>query len=231
MRPPPRAGPRRRRGRRGRAHRRPGHAPNCRSAHKPDCVIDFSAPEGTMAILPVCVDRQIPLVVATTGHTADAEGRDRGRGPPDRRAVRPEHEPRRQPAVQARRDWRPRRSRARASTWRSSSGTTASRRTRRAARRCTSPRSSRRCRAAHFVHGREGMVGERTAGRDRHPRRPRRRQRRRAHDHLHHARRDAGTRPQGAQPRQLRPRGACWRRSSSPNRPAGRYTMDDVLGL
>lgn len=38
---------------------------------KPDCVIDFSAPAGTMAILPVCVARQIPLVVATTGHTAE----------------------------------------------------------------------------------------------------------------------------------------------------------------
>jgi 4-hydroxy-tetrahydrodipicolinate reductase len=37
---------------------------------KPDCVIDFSAPEGTMSILPVCVARQIPLVVATTGHSA-----------------------------------------------------------------------------------------------------------------------------------------------------------------
>ena len=35
-----------------------------------DCVIDFSAPEGTMAILPICETRQIPLVVATTGHTA-----------------------------------------------------------------------------------------------------------------------------------------------------------------
>jgi 4-hydroxy-tetrahydrodipicolinate reductase len=39
-------------------------------AHKPDCVIDFSAPEGTMTILPVCVARQIPIVVATTGHSA-----------------------------------------------------------------------------------------------------------------------------------------------------------------
>ncbi len=36
---------------------------------RPECVIDFSAPAGTMAILPVCVDRKIPLVVATTGHT------------------------------------------------------------------------------------------------------------------------------------------------------------------
>jgi len=35
-----------------------------------DCAIDFSVPEGTMAFLPVCVDRKIPLVVATTGHTA-----------------------------------------------------------------------------------------------------------------------------------------------------------------
>lgn len=32
-------------------------------------VIDFSQPAGTMAVLPVCVQRQIPLVVATTGHT------------------------------------------------------------------------------------------------------------------------------------------------------------------
>src|SRR5438270_209231 len=32
-------------------------------------LIDFSTPEGTMAALPVCVERQIPLVVATTGHT------------------------------------------------------------------------------------------------------------------------------------------------------------------
>lgn len=36
---------------------------------RPDCLIDFSAPVGTMAILPVCVARKIPLVVATTGHT------------------------------------------------------------------------------------------------------------------------------------------------------------------
>jgi 4-hydroxy-tetrahydrodipicolinate reductase len=36
---------------------------------RPDCVIDFSAPEGTMAILPVCVSRQIPIVIATTGHS------------------------------------------------------------------------------------------------------------------------------------------------------------------
>ena len=37
--------------------------------HRVDCVIDFSAPAGTMAILPVCISRKIPLVVATTGHT------------------------------------------------------------------------------------------------------------------------------------------------------------------
>jgi 4-hydroxy-tetrahydrodipicolinate reductase len=34
-----------------------------------DAVIDFSNPEGTMAILPLCEDRKIPIVVATTGHT------------------------------------------------------------------------------------------------------------------------------------------------------------------
>jgi 4-hydroxy-tetrahydrodipicolinate reductase len=32
-------------------------------------IIDFSTPDGTMAALPVCVDRHIPLVVATTGLT------------------------------------------------------------------------------------------------------------------------------------------------------------------
>jgi 4-hydroxy-tetrahydrodipicolinate reductase len=36
-----------------------------------DCLIDFSAPEGTMAILPTCVSRKIPIVVATTGHTPE----------------------------------------------------------------------------------------------------------------------------------------------------------------
>jgi 4-hydroxy-tetrahydrodipicolinate reductase len=35
-----------------------------------DVLIDFSTPEGTMAVLPVCVQHRIPLVVATTGHTA-----------------------------------------------------------------------------------------------------------------------------------------------------------------
>lgn len=33
-----------------------------------DCAIDFSSPAGTLAILKTCVDRRIPLVVATTGH-------------------------------------------------------------------------------------------------------------------------------------------------------------------
>lgn len=37
----------------------------------PDVAIDFSMPEGTMAILSTCVGRKIPLVVATTGHTAE----------------------------------------------------------------------------------------------------------------------------------------------------------------
>jgi 4-hydroxy-tetrahydrodipicolinate reductase len=34
-----------------------------------DVVIDFSLPEGTVAVLSQCVARGIPLVVATTGHT------------------------------------------------------------------------------------------------------------------------------------------------------------------
>jgi 4-hydroxy-tetrahydrodipicolinate reductase len=32
-------------------------------------LIDFSQPEGTMMVLPWCVQRRIPLVVATTGHS------------------------------------------------------------------------------------------------------------------------------------------------------------------
>ncbi|HEY7156295.1 MAG TPA: 4-hydroxy-tetrahydrodipicolinate reductase [Gemmataceae bacterium] len=35
-----------------------------------DVLLDFSTPEGTMTVLPWCVARRIPLVVATTGHTA-----------------------------------------------------------------------------------------------------------------------------------------------------------------
>ena len=34
-----------------------------------DVMIDFSMPEGTMNVLKTCIDRKIPLVVATTGHT------------------------------------------------------------------------------------------------------------------------------------------------------------------
>ncbi len=36
-----------------------------------ECVVDFSAPEGTMAVLKTCAARRIPLVVATTGHTPE----------------------------------------------------------------------------------------------------------------------------------------------------------------
>lgn len=40
-------------------------------AARPDVVIDFSSPAGTMAILKTCIGRKLPLVVATTGHEAD----------------------------------------------------------------------------------------------------------------------------------------------------------------
>jgi 4-hydroxy-tetrahydrodipicolinate reductase len=36
---------------------------------RPDVAIDFSTPDGTMEILKVCEDRKIPIVVATTGHS------------------------------------------------------------------------------------------------------------------------------------------------------------------
>lgn len=37
--------------------------------HRLDVIIDFSTPEGTLTVLPLCVERCIPLVIATTGHT------------------------------------------------------------------------------------------------------------------------------------------------------------------
>jgi 4-hydroxy-tetrahydrodipicolinate reductase len=40
-----------------------------------DAVIDFSTPEGTKEILQTCVSRKIPLVIATTGHN-DEERRE-----------------------------------------------------------------------------------------------------------------------------------------------------------
>jgi 4-hydroxy-tetrahydrodipicolinate reductase len=36
-----------------------------------DCIVDFSTSEGTMNVLPVCVSRKIPIVIATTGHSAE----------------------------------------------------------------------------------------------------------------------------------------------------------------
>jgi 4-hydroxy-tetrahydrodipicolinate reductase len=39
------------------------------AGHLLNVVIDFSLPEGTMAVLPLCVQRRIPIVIATTGHT------------------------------------------------------------------------------------------------------------------------------------------------------------------
>ncbi|HJT76318.1 MAG TPA: 4-hydroxy-tetrahydrodipicolinate reductase [Gemmataceae bacterium] len=39
--------------------------------HRLDAVIDFSMPEGTMTVLRQCLERRVPLVVATTGHTPE----------------------------------------------------------------------------------------------------------------------------------------------------------------
>ena len=36
-----------------------------------DVMIDFSTPAGSMTVLAICLERRIPLVVATTGHTAE----------------------------------------------------------------------------------------------------------------------------------------------------------------
>jgi len=42
-----------------------------------DVVIDFSVPRGTAAILPLCLDKKIPLVVATTGLESDLQDKIR----------------------------------------------------------------------------------------------------------------------------------------------------------
>jgi 4-hydroxy-tetrahydrodipicolinate reductase len=44
--------------------------PELSLSQRVEVMIDFSAPEGTMHVLPICLDRKIPLVVATTGHSA-----------------------------------------------------------------------------------------------------------------------------------------------------------------
>jgi len=36
-----------------------------------DVMLDFSTPQGTLAILPTCLGRRIPILVATTGHTSE----------------------------------------------------------------------------------------------------------------------------------------------------------------
>jgi 4-hydroxy-tetrahydrodipicolinate reductase len=41
---------------------------------RPDVVIDFSAAAGTRAILPVCVERKIGLLIGTTGLTGEDQG-------------------------------------------------------------------------------------------------------------------------------------------------------------
>jgi 4-hydroxy-tetrahydrodipicolinate reductase len=43
-----------------------------------DVMIDFSSAEGTMSVLETCTSRRIPLVVATTGHTAEQRQRIEG---------------------------------------------------------------------------------------------------------------------------------------------------------
>jgi 4-hydroxy-tetrahydrodipicolinate reductase len=42
--------------------------------HRVDVVIDFSVPEGTLGMLKTCVERKLPIVVATTGFSAAQKG-------------------------------------------------------------------------------------------------------------------------------------------------------------
>jgi 4-hydroxy-tetrahydrodipicolinate reductase len=43
-------------------------------AERLDALIDFSVPEATLGVLPLCVERRIPIVVATTGFTPQQRG-------------------------------------------------------------------------------------------------------------------------------------------------------------
>jgi 4-hydroxy-tetrahydrodipicolinate reductase len=42
--------------------------------HLLNVIIDFSMPAGTMAVLAMCLERRLPLVIATTGHTPEHRG-------------------------------------------------------------------------------------------------------------------------------------------------------------
>ena len=79
-------------------------------------------------------------------------------------------------------------------------------------------------------HGREGMVGERTALGNRHPLRARGRCGGRSHGHFRHGRRTAGIDPQSIQPRYLCRRRIAGR-AMGHRQSAGLYDMQDVLGL
>src|SRR5579885_2381365 len=103
-----------------------------------DVVIDFSTPEGTMAVLPTCVQRRIPLVVATTGHTAAQRQEIEAAAHETALLMAPNM------SLAVNLLMKLVRQAAGTSTWKSWSGTTATRRTRPAAPPCTSPGSSRR---------------------------------------------------------------------------------------
>ena len=58
-----------------------------------DVVIDFSVPAGAQAIVSTCVERSIPLVVATTGLSDSQQQQIARRPPEDSAALVAEHEP------------------------------------------------------------------------------------------------------------------------------------------
>ena len=196
-----------------------------------DVLIDFSMPEGTMAVLPVCVQRRIPLVVATTGHTPAQRQEIEAAAHQTAVLMAPNMSLAVNVLMKLVAPGGGGAARTRASTWRSSSGTTASRRTRPAARPCTSPASCRRrwARPSCATAG-EGLVGERPA-----------------HEIGIHAIRvgdNVGEHTilfstlgetleltHRAHARDCYARGALQAAKFLADRPAGRYTMEDVLGL
>jgi 4-hydroxy-tetrahydrodipicolinate reductase len=48
--------------------------------HRLNVLVDFSTPEGTMAVLPLCLRAKIPLVVASTGHSPPQKAEIEGAG-------------------------------------------------------------------------------------------------------------------------------------------------------
>ena len=171
-----------------------------------EAMIDFSMPSGTMAVLQTCIDSRLPLVVATTGHTAEQKKQIEAAAHHTAILIAPNMSLVVNVLFKLVRE---------AATVLKDKGFDVEIIERHHRFKADSPSGT----ALHFARiiqeamgdmplapwpGRPGRAT--AAARDRHARRPGRGQRRRTHDHLQHARRNDGIGPQRPHPRRLRSR-------------------------